>query len=386
MGFLEAETGAQRRAKQIEKLRDGARRDGTGNASMSRTSLLVTAQSFSVDYHREEGCDGHAGLLYIGGSGMLEFMNPASNDTVHSVEIVPGRMVAWHNNKWDHRAIASNQTRIFVALCSRGRGTFSSTTITGYCQYPAPGYVCPCDWTEKNPPVVAGCMAGTYPNYPECFPSHCCDLGGNNTCPTPTPNATVDEATTTAGVEVTTTVGVETTTVGVEATTTAGVEATTTAATVPSVGAAGASTTASSGANATGMYTGYEFCTTAAACFFNAYIKGTHYKIHKSSASYPAASCAADCVADAECEAFESLSSGTAPSCSFWMNGACDIQAGTSPGPLGYTTGIHYATFCDKNGARKAFTQDVGKCEGPSLGLSSVALTAAVLAVSCLHQ
>merc|ERR1719468_783317 len=162
------------------------------------------------------------------------------------------------------------------------------------------------------------------------------------------------EATTTAGVEATTTAGVEATmTAGVEATT-AGVEATTTAATVPSVGAAGASTTASSGANATGMYTGYEFCTTAATC-------------------------AADCVADAECEAFESLSSGTAPSCSFWMNGACDIQAGTSPGPLGYTTSIHYATFCDKNGARKAFTQEVGKCEGPSLGLSSVALTAVVL-------
>lgn len=105
-------------------------------------------------------------------------------------------------------------------------------------------------------------------------------------------------------------------------------------------------------------YGGYDQCYEKQACFFSEYTITTHYKI-VSVAPITAQECAEKCIADSECEGFESLSGNNAPSCSFWMNGACDIKKGNPPG---YATGYDYAKFCDKVGARKTFTKNVSMC------------------------
>jgi len=105
-------------------------------------------------------------------------------------------------------------------------------------------------------------------------------------------------------------------------------------------------------------YGGYEKCYEKQACTFKKYTLDTHYKII-SVAPIAAQECAEKCIADSDCEGFESLSGTNAPSCSFWMNGACDIKQGNPPG---YVTGYDYAKFCDKVGARKTFTENVSMC------------------------
>merc|ERR1719410_875880 len=92
---------------------------------------------------------------------------------------------------------------------------------------------------------------------------------------------------------------------------------------------------------APGARAGYEKCFEKQACYFKGYSDTTHYKLHKKTANYPRDSCAADCLNDPKCEAFESLGAGMKPSCSFWMNGACDIMKGNPPG---FVKDIPYAT------------------------------------------
>lgn len=127
---------------------------------------------------------------------------------------------------------------------------------------------------------------------------------------------------------------------------------------------------------------GYEQCYTGQSCWFKPYAAGTHYKIYKSTANYPADDCAQACLSDSTCEAFESLSNGVKPSCSFWMNGACDILAGNPDGFV--NTGVDYAYFCDKNGARATYnpvaSQSLKSCMfSSSLMVLSVFLVAGVL-------
>jgi hypothetical protein len=117
---------------------------------------------------------------------------------------------------------------------------------------------------------------------------------------------------------------------------------------------------------------GYDTCVSGAGCYFNFYAVNTHYKIHQAShgAGFTNAQCAAACTADASCEAYEYLTSPNSPACSFWLKGACNIPAGSPPG---YVTGISYATYCDKVGARSAFTAVTSGCKNSNiLGLGSV--------------
>lgn len=118
---------------------------------------------------------------------------------------------------------------------------------------------------------------------------------------------------------------------------------------------------------------GYDVCVSGAGCYFNFYAVNTHYKIHRAShgaGGFTNAQCAAACTADATCEAYEYLTSPNSPACSFWLKGACNIPAGSPPG---YVTGISYATYCDKVGARSAFTPVTSGCKNSNiLGLGSV--------------
>lgn len=118
---------------------------------------------------------------------------------------------------------------------------------------------------------------------------------------------------------------------------------------------------------------GYDVCVSGAGCYFNFYAVNTHYKIHRAShgaGGFTNAQCAAACTADASCEAYEYLTSPNSPACSFWLKGACNIPAGSPPG---YVTGISYATYCDKVGARSAFTPVTSGCKNSNiLGLGSV--------------
>merc|ERR1712008_577210 len=117
---------------------------------------------------------------------------------------------------------------------------------------------------------------------------------------------------------------------------------------------------------------GYTQCNSGAACYFNHYAVNEHYKIHRAShtPAFSSSDCSSACTADASCEAFEYLTSPNSPACSFWMKGACNILAGSPPG---YVTGISYATFCEKVGARSAFTAVTSNCKNSNiLGLGSV--------------
>jgi len=99
---------------------------------------------------------------------------------------------------------------------------------------------------------------------------------------------------------------------------------------------------------------GYQQCYDGQSCWFKPYAAGTHYMIYKDGANYPKDDCAAACTNEPKCEAFESLSNGVKPSCSFWMNGACDIIKGNPDGFV--DSDVSYAYFCDKDGARATYT------------------------------
>ena len=127
---------------------------------------------------------------------------------------------------------------------------------------------------------------------------------------------------------------------------------------------------------------GYQQCYDGQSCWFKPYAAGTHYKIYKSTANYPKDDCAQACTNDNTCEAFESLSNGVKPSCSFWMNGACDIMNGNPDGLI--KTGVDYAYFCDKVGNRATYnpvaSQSLKSCMfSSSLMVLSVFLVAGVL-------
>jgi len=127
---------------------------------------------------------------------------------------------------------------------------------------------------------------------------------------------------------------------------------------------------------------GYTQCYNGQSCWFKPYAAGTHYKIYKATANYPKDDCAQACANDNTCEAFESLSNGVLPSCSFWMNGACDIMKGNPDGFV--NTGVDYAYFCDKVGNRATYTpvasQSLKSCMfSSSLMVLSVFLVAGVL-------
>jgi len=128
---------------------------------------------------------------------------------------------------------------------------------------------------------------------------------------------------------------------------------------------------------------GFTACYAGVACYFNTYAIDTHYKIFEAGTNLPFQQCADACRTDANCEAFESLSNAEAPSCTLWMNGACNIEAGNPPGFV--NTGVaSHATTCEKDGARKPFKDVSSKCDKSStLGLPllmlSVFLVAAVM-------
>lgn len=107
---------------------------------------------------------------------------------------------------------------------------------------------------------------------------------------------------------------------------------------------------------------GFSKCFQGAGCYFKVYKENKHYKIHETGAGMSKASCAAACRADNDCEAFESMGNGKAPSCSFWMNGACNLAG--SKNPDGYANSVSGAETCEKIGDRKAYEPDYSKSGG----------------------
>jgi len=125
---------------------------------------------------------------------------------------------------------------------------------------------------------------------------------------------------------------------------------------------------------------GYDTCYSSATCYFNYYAFTEHYKIHRQShtPTFTFTECSTACSADAACEAFEHLASPHEPACSFWMKGACNIGAGSPPG---YAT-VSYAFFCDKTGARSAFTPMISSSKNSRIfGVVSV-LSAFLIAMT----
>lgn len=125
-------------------------------------------------------------------------------------------------------------------------------------------------------------------------------------------------------------------------------------------------------------------CYPGKACYFNYYEVGKHYKIANAEAGVTKNACAISCSNDATCEGFESLGQldgqGVKPSCTFWMNGACDITKGN---PDGYVeAGIDYAESCEKTGiTRNPYTPVASRNDkGCTLSLPLAMLSAVLMA------
>jgi len=129
---------------------------------------------------------------------------------------------------------------------------------------------------------------------------------------------------------------------------------------------------------------GFSACYTGQACVLNFefYTGDTHYKIHAAGANMPLVTCATACKNDANCEAFSSLGNGLVPSCTFWMNGACNIPAGNPPGLVNHL----YVTTCEKTGTREEFApvkveNGASRCKcDNTLGLPLAVLSAFLMA------
>jgi len=121
---------------------------------------------------------------------------------------------------------------------------------------------------------------------------------------------------------------------------------------------------------------GFSACYEGTSCYFDTYVQDTHFKIHDAGANMPFTTCATACINSANCEAFETMSNGLAPSCTFWMNGACDISKGSPPGHVnpGMITDKRSMTFCEKPRERNAFSR---RC---TLGLPLAMLSTLVMA------
>jgi len=94
---------------------------------------------------------GHIALLYLAGSGTLEFTNVETADT-QSVDVIPSRLVVWKNQKWLHRVVSTNQNRVFLGpVHSNDRGELKAVggvSCSGFdcgagyqLKNPVPGYV-----------------------------------------------------------------------------------------------------------------------------------------------------------------------------------------------------------------------------------------------------
>merc|ERR1711920_387130 len=114
--------------------------------------------------------DGNVGLLYLHGSGKIEFTeveiekksNPNTIPTKHSVDIIPGRMVVWSNRRLLHRIVGEKgQARIFIGPAIVDSGVLSRVGEF-WCE----------QWGEENTCPPATCLDSTLrpwgPNAEEC--------------------------------------------------------------------------------------------------------------------------------------------------------------------------------------------------------------------------